>query len=121
MKNVIEINDGEFLETFKDYIQESESIIKEISNVIISSGGSTQNLGVFYLELLENINLLKDMTYRKPVQIHIKTFEYILLDIDSLIMTIDQNAGSHAIHDFTRRLHGSTIRFRNSCLMMSEI
>lgn len=38
MKNVIEINEGEFLEIFKDYIAESESIIKEISNAIIAGG-----------------------------------------------------------------------------------
>ena len=119
MKNVIEINDGEFLDTFKDYIIESESTIKEISNAIITDG-SGQNLGTFFLELLDNIDLLKDMTYRRPVQIHIKTFEYILLDIDSLIMTIDQNAGIHAIHDFTSRLHRSTITFRNHCLIVSE-
>ena len=119
MKNVIEIDDGEFLEALKDYIQESESTIKEMSSAIIA-GGSNQNLGAFFIELLENINLLKDMTYRRPVQIHIKTFEYILLDIDSLIMTIDQNAGIHAIHDFTSRLHRSTITFRNHCLIVSE-
>nr|DAU46487.1 MAG TPA: hypothetical protein [Caudoviricetes sp.] len=119
MKNVIEIDDGEFLEALKDYIQEGESTIKEMSSAIIA-GGSDQNLGAFFIELLENINLLKDMTYRRPVQIHIKTFEYILLDIDSLIMTIDQNAGIHAIHDFTSRLHRSTITFRNHCLIVSE-
>lgn len=39
MKNVIEINDGEFLDAFKDYIAESESIIKEISNAILVDGG----------------------------------------------------------------------------------
>ena len=48
MKNVIEINDGEFLEALKDYIQESESTIKEMSSAIIA-GGSDQNLGAFLL------------------------------------------------------------------------
>ena len=118
MKNVIEINDGEFLETFKDYIQESESIIKDISNAIIAN--NIQNQGMIFIELLDNINLLKDMTYRRPVQIHIKTFEYILLDIDNCITTIDQDAGSHTIHEFTSRLHDRTIKFRNSCLIVSE-
>ena len=43
MKNVIEINEGEFLESFKDYIQESESIIKEISNAILVDGGNQKS------------------------------------------------------------------------------
>ena len=119
MKNVIEINEGEFLEIFKDYIAESESIIKEISNAIIA-GGSGQNSGTIFLELLNDINLLKDMTYRKPTKIHIKTFEYILLDIDNSITTIDQDAGNRVIHELTNHFHNITIKFRNECFIESE-
>ena len=119
MKNVIEINDGEFLDAFKDYIAESESIIKEISNAILVDGGN-QNLGTILIELSDDIDLLKDMPYRKPVKIHIKTFEYILLDIDNSIATIDQDAGNRVVHEYAKRFHRITVQFRNTCFIQSE-
>ena len=127
MKNVIEINDGEFLETFKDYITESESIIKEISSAIIADG-SDQNLGTFYLELLENINLLKDMTYRRPVQIHIKTLEKLLDRIEELARNIlytnsirlSKEDYIKSIIDDLRIICANTIQFRNFCYITAS-